>query len=305
MNHFPSAMSSNLTLPALPPVLKPIGHQLKAATEHSNRDPVVTYWCRLAALQSGMKLDKSSKESLAVLLPLMDWLETEKKAMKENEAIAHEVVGSAHVENYAIKLFGWADKEDRAARFNKNVVKAFYNAGVLFDVMTAVFGELTPENAHARKYAKWKAAYIHNCLKNGETPVPGPAGGIDEGLEERAAGGGWAVPQIGTGQPEEGAAAAPPPPSQPSQIPTLPQIPPQPAPRGGAAAAAAAPIPAPASVAEPVMPSQDGNVHLDSKQIAQAKKFCTFASSALDYEDLTTAKDNLVKALNLLNTGQC
>ena len=34
-----------------------------------------------------------------------------------------------------------------------------------------------------RKYAKWKAAYIHKCLKNGETPEPGPLGGEDgEGL---------------------------------------------------------------------------------------------------------------------------
>lgn len=30
------------------------------------------------------------------------------------------------------------------------------------------------------KYAKWKAAYIHKCLKSGETPVPGPAGGDGE-----------------------------------------------------------------------------------------------------------------------------
>jgi hypothetical protein len=36
-----------------------------------------------------------------------------------------------------------------------------------------ILGELTPENVHHRDYAKWKAAYIHNCLKNGETPVPG------------------------------------------------------------------------------------------------------------------------------------
>ena len=33
-----------------------------------------------------------------------------------------------------------------------------------------------------RKYAKWKAAYIHNCLKSGETPIPGPVGG-DEAPE--------------------------------------------------------------------------------------------------------------------------
>lgn len=30
-----------------------------------------------------------------------------------------------------------------------------------------------------RKYARWKATYIHNCLKNGETPQAGPVG-IDE-----------------------------------------------------------------------------------------------------------------------------
>lgn len=31
-----------------------------------------------------------------------------------------------------------------------------------------------------KKYAKWKAAYIHKCLKTGETPVPGPIGGDEE-----------------------------------------------------------------------------------------------------------------------------
>ncbi len=54
-------------------------------------------------------------------------------------------------------------------------------------------GELTPENRHHRDYAKWKAAYIHNCLKNGQTPVPGPADGAPEredGLgEDQAVGG--------------------------------------------------------------------------------------------------------------------
>lgn len=25
-----------------------------------------------------------------------------------------------------------------------------------------------------KKYAKWKAAYIHKCLQTGETPVAGP-----------------------------------------------------------------------------------------------------------------------------------
>lgn len=51
-------------------------------------------------------------------------------------------------------------------------MKAFYTSGMIYDVM-ATFGELTEEVIQNRKYAKWKAAYIHNCLKNGETPVSG------------------------------------------------------------------------------------------------------------------------------------
>merc|ERR1712183_458216 len=109
----------------------------------------------------------------------------EKTTRQDNEAITQEVVASAHVENYAMKLFLVADKQDRAANFGKNVVKCFYSAGILFDVMLT-FGSLTPENAHYRKYAKMKAAYIHNCLKNGETPIAGPlADGDDDETEDQ------------------------------------------------------------------------------------------------------------------------
>ena len=72
-------MVSNLALPPLPDNFKPVGHLLKTASEHESRDAVVTYWARLAALQSAMVIDKKSKEAKAVLIPLMDWLEKEKK----------------------------------------------------------------------------------------------------------------------------------------------------------------------------------------------------------------------------------
>lgn len=44
---------------------------------------------------------------------------------------------------------------------------------MLMDVLTT-FSELDEHLAANNKYAKWKASYIHNCLKNGEIPVPGP-----------------------------------------------------------------------------------------------------------------------------------
>jgi len=53
----------------------------------------------------------------------------------------------------------------------------------LTDVVTALQIESN------RKYAKWKAAYIHNCLKNGETPISGPLPDDEEFGEAGAAGG--------------------------------------------------------------------------------------------------------------------
>jgi len=324
----------SLSLPNCPPSIKPIQHFLKIATEHEKRDPVITYWCRLAALQNGMSLDKSSKESLAVLLPLMDWLEKTKKDLADNEAISNEVVASAHIENHAMKLFLWADKEDRASNFNKNVVKAFYTSGMLFDVL-GTFGEVSPEVAHHKKYAKWKAAYIHNCLKSGETPIAGPmATGDDEDLafptipggddDESGAGGTQAPggpapggpgypppggsgyppaagapgypPAGGQGYPPEGAPGAYNPPQQPQYFP--PQQPVQQPP----------PTAAPRAINNfnqpPAAGSGGGGVKLSVEQISKAQKLCKYAISSLDYDDLATAILNLNKALHLCQTGQ-
>ena len=42
-----------------------------------------------------------------------------KQENHENEAIQNEVVGQAHMENYGLKVFLYADNEDRSARFGK------------------------------------------------------------------------------------------------------------------------------------------------------------------------------------------
>jgi len=57
--------------------------------------------------------------------------------------------------------------------FIRNIVKLFFTAGLLMDVLS-VFGDVSEEITNTQKYAKWKATYIHNCMKNGETPTPGP-----------------------------------------------------------------------------------------------------------------------------------
>lgn len=49
----------------------------------------------------------------------MEWLEKTKKDHRDNESISNEVVAQAYLENYAHKLFSYADQQDRAANFGK------------------------------------------------------------------------------------------------------------------------------------------------------------------------------------------
>uniref|UniRef100_A0A1A8GI08 Vacuolar protein sorting-associated protein VTA1 homolog n=1 Tax=Nothobranchius korthausae TaxID=1143690 RepID=A0A1A8GI08_9TELE len=293
---------------ALPAQLRPIQHYLRTAQEHEKRDPVVTYYCRLYAMQTGMKLDSKTPECRKFLVKLMDQLESMKKELSDNESITQEVVGNAHIENYALKLFMYADNEDRGERFHKNMIKSFYTSSLLLDVLS-VFGELSEENIQHRKYARWKATYIHNCLKNGETPQPGPAAmeGDEEADEFGAEGfSGQAFshggsfrgdppsqdPSLGPGPaPEIGFAPGPGP--VPMDPPTTNynniQIPP----------GAHAPANTPAE-----LPPPSGGVHLTAEDFTKAQKFCKYAGSALQYEDVSTAIQNLQKALKLLTTGK-
>ncbi|CAH0627345.1 unnamed protein product [Chrysodeixis includens] len=313
----------SVNIPECPPSLKSIQHYLKTAAEHDTRDPVVAYWCRLHALQVGLKItNKKTPEETRLLMALMDWLEECKKVNKENDSITNEVAAQAHLENYALKLFLYADKQDREQNYGKNIVKAFYTAGMIYDVLTT-FGELTDEAAQNRKYAKWKAAYIHNCLKNGETPVPGPMP-TNEG-EENVEG------TATDNQPAAGPADMPQVPGFTTVTPATPPIVPSSfnnsLPDPNAALRAASQLPPVPYTPDlnpggfvPYDPSQqppqpqiptplygDNSTtvaQLSPDQIAKAQKYCKWASSALNYDDIKTAIGNLRNALELLQTGR-
>ncbi|XP_063605399.1 vacuolar protein sorting-associated protein VTA1 homolog [Penaeus indicus] len=336
---------SSPNLPPCPPQLKTVQHYLKIANDYDKREPVVAYWVRLYALQTALKLDRKSPEARALLTALMDYLETFKKTAlkldrKSPEARALLTALMDYLETFkktALKL----DRKSPEARalltalmdyletFKKesysykrsrklpNVVKVFYSAGLLCDVCE-VFGELTDEVASQRKYAKWKATYIHNCLKNGEKPIPGPMGGDDEGLGEDVGGDeaqgavghsggadlGWShPPQPGMSLPSvpnsasaggmpDVSSSTPPPsvPSVPHSLPQMPRV--QPTPDAGN-------IPH-----MPVTQTSSTGVKLSPSDMNKAQKYCKWAVSALDYEDSKTAIDNLQKALNLLRTGK-
>lgn len=315
-----------VNLPACPASLKPIAHFLKCAQEHDNRDPVVSYWARLHAVQVGLKMSTKQADETSLLIAIMGWLETAKKENAANEAITSEVVAQAHLENYALKLFTYADQHDRASSYGKNVVKSFYTAGLIYDILL-VFGELSDEAQNNGKYAKWKAAYIHNCLKNGETPVPGPLkdDDEDEGLPNSGASGsanddgnGGSSSSTNTIEPLVPPSPAQYPPGSATNfdVSTLPSPPVDPETKnpGGfqpyepppastpPATSAQAPPPAMPWSATPVPAA--GSIQLTPDQLIKAQKYCKWAGSALTYEDISTAIENLQKGLHLLQFGQ-
>jgi len=309
-------------MPNFPPVpneVKHISHFLKVADEHEERNFVVSYWSRMYACQVAMKSvpGKKPPEVTALLIAIMDWLEQAKKAHADLDGITNETCAQALIEEYAIQLFKYADSQDQAENFGKNVVKAFYTAGILMDVLQQ-FGDLSEEIFGKRKYAKWKAAYIHNCLKNGETPLPGPPvdrnllGESDEDDDDEEQPSNLTNvqpvnPDIPPAQPTNFNT----PPAQPfmpftpntddlnlPSVPQQPTVPFQPAP--------ATPAPQPAPRYTPVTPSASNAAaaNLGPGQMEKAQKYCKFAGSALNYDDVNTAIENLQKALHLLQTGE-
>lgn len=157
------------------------------------------------------------------------------------------------------------------------------------------FGQLSDDIAEKRKYAKWKAAYIHNCLKSGDIPTPGPPKDLDsndhlihkslvEGFDDSEKS--TPSPSI-SDIPTPGTSTEPPAPvvTPSTPAPTTPVIPTTPT--------------------IPTMPSvTSGSVNLTPEQMEKAQKYCKWAASALTYDDVKTAVGNLHKALKLLELGE-
>ncbi|XP_064609842.1 vacuolar protein sorting-associated protein VTA1 homolog [Liolophura sinensis] len=264
-------------------------------------------------MQKGMEADRKSPEGRAYLVGLMDYLEKFKTQYAGVEAVHNEIVGQAHFEDYALKVFLYADNEDRAGRFNKSVVRSFFTAGLLFDVLS-VFGELSEDVQKNRKYAKWKATYIHKCLQSGEQPVPGPVGGDDDEIIAPAVGFEGVQPGPSHSYPDPTRSSFPDPSNQPSSNnymqppagtkapPSTPQDPTQGLTADGSASGGSA-SGGVSNSTDWTPPPNPAGIQLTATQMQKAMKYSNYASSALRYDDSKTAIDYLTKALKLLTTG--
>lgn len=274
----------------VPERLRPLTQFLQRAGEFDKRDAVVAYWCRFRAAQLGLEIhgqNKTDAEAKAFLMNLLDQLETAKKRLAAEEAVTNETVAAAHVEDYAMKLFTFADNQDRAGLADKKTAQAFVAASTLFETLKN-FGELDVDIAERVKYAKFKSVDILKCLKAGVKPTPGPPGGDasmageDELGPGAARGGDPLAIDAGTSprMPDASLSAPSAPIAAPRSAPSLGLA--QPPPHGMVYAESARTSP------------------VDAKDIQLAQKHCRWAASALDYEDVTTAMESLSKALDIL-----
>ncbi|KAM0941605.1 putative vacuolar protein sorting-associated protein Vta1 [Dioscorea sansibarensis] len=145
---------------------------LQRADELQKHEPLVAYYCRLYAMEKGMKIPQKerTKTTNALLVSLMSQLEKDKKSLTLGPD------DNLYVEGFAANVFAKADKQDRAGRADLNTAKTFYAASIFYEILSQ-FGELQPDIEQKQKYAIWKAADIRKALKEGRKPEPGPPGG--------------------------------------------------------------------------------------------------------------------------------
>lgn len=145
---------------------------LQRADELQKHEHLVAYYCRLYAMERGLRIPQKerTKTTSALLVSLMNQLEKDRKALTLGPD------DSLYVEGFASNVFAKADKQDRAGRADLNTAKTFYAASIFFEILHQ-FGELQPEIEQKQKYAVWKAAEIRKAIKEGRRPEPGPPGG--------------------------------------------------------------------------------------------------------------------------------
>ncbi|KAJ6845200.1 MAMMALIAN LYST-INTERACTING PROTEIN 5-like protein [Iris pallida] len=145
---------------------------LQRADELQKHEPLVAYYCRLYAMERGLRIPpkERTKTTNALLVSLMNQLEKDKKSINLGPE------DNLYVEGFASSVFTKADKQDRAGRADLNTAKTFYAASIFFEILTQ-FGDLQPDLEQKLKYAVWKAADIRKAIKEGRKPEPGPPGG--------------------------------------------------------------------------------------------------------------------------------
>ncbi|KAL8505491.1 hypothetical protein ACS0TY_016660 [Phlomoides rotata] len=274
---------------------------LQRADELQKHEPLLAYYCRLYAMERGLKIHQKerTKTSNALLVSLMNQLEKDKKSVDLGPD------DHLHVEGFALNVFTKADNQDRAGRADLNTAKTFYAASIFLEILNQ-FGQLQPDLEQKHKYAEWKAADIRKALKEGRKPLPGPPGG-DEDLSAPSNSDHDIVPSKSNAAiksypsfTDTSLPASPSPSHYPSyhqgSLPNLPSN----YPLSGENDSISRNGNGSVSKRSTQECKCDGHYEPSAEQIAEAQKAARFAVGALAFNDVLVAVEHLKKSLELL-----
>jgi len=285
--------------------LKTINPFLQRANEMERVDGKVAYYCRMFAVQEGLKLDGRSAAVNAALRDAMEKLERAKPSLAL-DADDDEL----YCESFAMKIFSKADEADRGGARGLNTAKSYYAASVFFEMLRQ-FNELERDIQEKQRYAAWRAGVLMKAVRTGEVPPPPP--GDDEGGAGRQGEEAFATTSASDASFDATAErfypSSPPPPPPPS--------PPPPPPPHVSVKAFSSATPGASHIQAKVTKSPVTDAHrenvitgkappgisppkVDIGSIADAQRHAKNAVSALGFDDVRTAKDSLRKALDVL-----
>ena len=304
--------------PPADPHVKGLQPFLQRAEELKGADPKVAYYCRVFAMEEGLKVSDKSGEMIATLGSLMETLER----TKPDAGLVSPEEDCAYCENFALRIFAKADALDRGGGAGRTktakTAKILYVASVFFEILHQFPNAPDEDTLAKQRYAAWRAGELSACAREGKTPPPPPGEAETPDVSEtegwtRAAIGGDAVSSR-LEENADGVDTPPPPPaaytppSAPPALPDVSEMEARPRARGDADARevtrvgtsfANAATPSPPARLPPVNYAEGIGV----ASVAEAQKHAKFAVSALGFEDVPTAIENLRKALALL-TGR-
>ena len=285
---------------------------LQRADEMSRADPKVAYYCRMYAVEEGMRATERSSELSKLLGELLEQLEATKAAAQLAETREEDEL---YLENFALKLFAKADKADRAGARDARTAKLFYVSSVFIEILNQ-FGPVEQDVGEKQRYAAWRGAELSGCARDGRVPPPPPddtrggggggGGGANETKSEGANETQTQREEKTNGDGDETDKGEP---SAPAWLPPAPQHPVSPpsappmSPPTARAFAHAPPTVVARTGAPPPRNLPPPNYNTDNisvARVADAQMHAKFAVSALAHEDVHTAVDNLKKALALL-----
>ncbi|PLW38783.1 hypothetical protein PCASD_12569 [Puccinia coronata f. sp. avenae] len=105
-------------------------------------EKVISYWCAFHASQTCMSIGHTKPESREFLMRLLDLLEQAKKQLSVNNAITNNLAATAYVENFGLKIFDGADKEDQQGLSPMTTAQRFLVAACFLEVLQSLTNQM-------------------------------------------------------------------------------------------------------------------------------------------------------------------